>query len=452
MNSALEIHDILEREDVAPASFPTPPAPSANSFPAPKKRVSAFKAQRQGKPNPLTAPAPAPIPPKPPVQYGPERPEVVEKRSIDEENKAVLDSMSPEEIAQAQQELFSDLNPTFIQRLLRRANLDDAKPDTSAFDPNPASKAQETEPAPTAKLATAKPPKVTVEDVAEDEDTPTPASPPTTKSSLKPSTTASSSSSSEKKPKKIVTFDEDAPPPVPPSTLFPAAAPPPPPSSDSHNHNHDDHPNLHFPSPPRVPDLDPNDPDFLESMHKKFFPTLPADPSKLAWMAPLPTPNSTADRESPYYPGQDSLPISALRFDFRGQLLPPKTSRKIPVTKGLHHHGEAPEAAGYTIPELARLARSAVPSQRCLAYQTLGRMLYRLGRGDWGQGVGGRGGDEDDLAFGLWRCFQEGRILESLEEEVSKPEGTGHLSCRNYATEALWLFEKGGWREKWRGM
>jgi hypothetical protein len=126
-------------------------------------------------------------------------------------------------------------------------------------------------------------------------------------------------------------------------------------------------------------------------------------------------------------------------------------SRTIPVTKGLHHHGEAPEAAGYTIPELAWLARSSMPSQRCLAYQTLGRMLYRLGRGDWGTGEGGRNGEEDDLAFALWRCFQQGRVLESLEAEASLPEGKGHLSCKTYAIEALWLFEKGGWRERWKG-
>jgi hypothetical protein len=59
---------------------------------------------------------------------------------------------------------------------------------------------------------------------------------------------------------------------------------------------------------------------------------------------------------------------------------------------------------------------------------------------------------EDDLGFALWRCFKEGRVLESLEEEAGQPEGRGHLSCKAYATEALWLFEKGGWKEKWRGL
>jgi hypothetical protein len=124
----------------------------------------------------------------------------------------------------------------------------------------------------------------------------------------------------------------------------------------------------------------------------------------------------------------------------------------MPVSKGLHHHGEAPEAAGYTIPELARLARSAVPGQRCVAFQALGRILYRLGKGEWGVGEGGRVGDEDDLAFGLWRLFRQGRVLETLEAAAGVEEGVGHRGARAYAIEALWLFEKGGWKEKWRGM
>ena len=60
------------------------------------------------------------------------------------------------------------------------------------------------------------------------------------------------------------------------------------------------------------------------------------------------------------------------------------------MTAGLHHHGAAPEDAGYTIGELAHLARSTVPAQRCVAFQTLGRVLYRLGRGEFGGR--GRGG------------------------------------------------------------
>ncbi|KAK4042988.1 RPAP1-like protein [Parachaetomium inaequale] len=440
MDVTLGILDIKEREvgDIAPPTFPSP-APSTTGFPAHKKRVSAFKQQRQGK-SATASPAPpsANRPPIPSRQNDAPRRDakVDERRGIDQENKAVLDSMSPEEIAEAQKELYNGMDPRFIQMLLRRANLDEPT-GPSPFDVAPPESSQDTAPPPPAK-----PRHVTVEDAPEELPEADPNPPPKRNNS---------------KPKKTVTFDEDAPPPVPPPNLFPVTSTarpktaPTKPTPDG-NPSADAPHNTHFPPPPAVPDLDPSDPDFLETMHKKFFPNLPADPSKLAWMAPLPTPHSAADRESPYYPGQDSLPVSALRFDFTGALLPPRVSRQIPVSKGLHHHGEAPEAAGYTIPELARLARSSVAPQRCLAYQTLGRMLYRLGKGEWGVGAGGRGGEEDDLAFALWRCFKEGRVLESMEEEAGLPEGKGHRSSKAYATEALWLFEKGGWKERWRGM
>jgi RNA polymerase II-associated protein 1 len=199
-------------------------------------------------------------------------------------------------------------------------------------------------------------------------------------------------------------------------------------------------PSVHFPSAPAAPELDPSDPDFLESLHAKYFPSLPADPSKLAWMAPIPTHGSVADQDSPYYPNHESLPASALRFDFRGGLLPPRIARAIPATKGLHHHGEAPEAAGYTVPELARLARSAFPAQRCVAFQTLGRLLYRLGRGEWG-------GQDGEISKGLWRCVEEGKVIETLEAAAAA-EG-GHQGSRTYAVEAVWLWQKGG-GQRWK--
>jgi RNA polymerase II-associated protein 1 len=104
------------------------------------------------------------------------------------------------------------------------------------------------------------------------------------------------------------------------------------------------------------------------------------------------------------------------------------------VTKGLHHHGDAPEAAGYTIPELARLARSAFPAQRCVAFQTLGRILYRLGKGEWGA-------EGSDMATGLWRCVAEGRVLEGLQEAAERER---HLSAKSYAIEAVWNWQQGG--------
>jgi hypothetical protein len=199
----------------------------------------------------------------------------------------------------------------------------------------------------------------------------------------------------------------------------------------------------HFPKA-EYDELDPTDPDFLQTLHTKYFPDLPADPAKLAWMAPIPSEDSAADRDSPYHPGQASLPASALRFDFKGQLVPPRLSRNIPVTAGLHHHGLAPEAAGYTVEELSILARSAVPAQRCIAFQTLGRILYRLGRGEWGAGF------RDPITIGVWTSVKQGRVLDTLTDAAGQEDG--HRSSQAFALEALWLFEKGGWKEKLPGI
>lgn len=318
--------------------------------------------------------------------------------------------MSPEEIEEERQEILNKLDPRLVQMLLRRANIDE-QTSPSPFDEPPEASEDNAEPA-------------------------RPEEPPVAAATEETATTPT-----DARPKKSVRFEEDAPPPEPPSDLFEAASKPPPTTSNADGFA----PNsTHFPQPKPLPDLDPSDPNFLETLHSKYFPNLPADPSKLAWMAPIPTPDSVADRESPYYPGQDSLPISALRFDFKGQLLAPSTSRTIPVTQGLHHHGQAPEAAGYTIAELGILARSSVPAQRCIAFQTLGRILYKLGQGVWGGGQG-------DLAKGIWRTTQEGRVMDSLLEAAEVPEGQGHRGVRAYAIEALWLFEKGGWKEKFQG-
>jgi hypothetical protein len=427
MNASQLILDIKEK-DVEPPKFPSVSSGSTG-FPQPKKR-SRFKEQAK-------AQAASVSPDVKPPASNPTASSFVasssagfsaeERRRIDQENNARIASMSAEEIAEAQQELLSGMDPSILQMFLRRANLDEPS------GPSPFDQASQ---APAASSQAGEP----LKDDKTQDDLRSP------ESSLPSDTPASSENPREKRSKRV-TFDEDAAPVKPdPQRFFamssePVAGP----AGDAPQ-------TTHFPSAPAPPDLDPSDPDFLANLHAKYFPNLPADPAKLAWMAPIPTEESPADRDSPYHPSQSSLPVSALRFDFRGRLLPPRVSRSVPMSAGLHHHAEAPEAAGYTIPELARLARSAVPAQRCLAFQTLGRVLYRLGRGEWGRGAGGRVGEEDDLAFGLWRLFRQGRVIESLEDAASVDEGAGHRSVRAYAIEALWLLEKGGWKERWRGL
>lgn len=449
MDPTLLINDIKEKETKTPQAPVFPEIKSSTSgFPEHKKRtkISAFKQRRQGIPQPETKPSSvfttasnAPLSDKSNVvsrSGGPSTGLVgqenmsEEKRSIDRENNDRLASMSAREIEDARQQLFNGLDPKILEMLLRRPTLDE-KQGPSPF--NEPSTSQKTQP----------PPEIRIEDTSKK------IAPDEAKSEAKAeakaseNTTASStidqevqptldSISKEKSPSSI----DDAAPPVPPTEHVIA----------------NDAPSTHFPAPPVPQDVDPSDPNFLSLLHEKYFPNLPADPAKLAWMAPVPSPNSPADYDSPYHPSQSSIPISQLRFDFRGKLLPPRISRAIPVNKGLHHHGEAPEAAGYTITELARFCRSAVPGQRCIAYQTLGRIMFRLGQGEFGR---------DDMAKGIWASMAEGKAMESLYEEAgmdpdagSNQEGNGrgrgHRSAYAYAVEAIWLYEKGGWREKLR--
>lgn len=138
-------------------------------------------------------------------------------------------------------------------------------------------------------------------------------------------------------------------------------------------------------------------------------------------------------------------------------MLPPSTSLELPTSLGLHHHADDPEAAGYTISELSILSRSTVPAQRCVAWQVLGRILFRLGSGEFGA-------DGADLVDGLWKVIErEGVVTRMLEEAEGGPqhteqagdsEGTEnaavrsnigrHASAKAWAVEGIWLWQKGG--------
>ncbi|CAK7210305.1 hypothetical protein SBRCBS47491_000731 [Sporothrix bragantina] len=482
MDGSLRVLDIQEKEvgAVKAPSFPAPRS-TASGFPEPKKRArfaSAFKQQRQAAEAAAAAggipvvgaaetkkptfgpPPPSSSQPSQPSSSSTPRPQPStkfdEKASIDRENRDMLNSMAPDEIAEARQELMSNLDPALLQILLRRANLDDASNARLPGEGQEQEQEQKSAPA-------APPPEIQIEDGEKSEEVVKEPTKPK-KSVLFASVEDAEDKDAKPQPRKTgdeALFADDSRTVPSADDLAPISSPNKTAHGHGHDHDHDHdhdpdhaHSSMHFPKAPAVPDLDPDDPDFLQNLHTKYFPNLPADPARLAWMAPLPSADSPADRESPYYPGQESLAVSQLRFDFRGRLIPPRKSREIPVTKGLHHHGVAPEAAGYTIGELARLARSAVPSQRCVAFQLLGRLLYRLGRGEFG---GGNGIDEPttdprvQLAQGIWRSLSEGRVLETLREAASVEEGQGHRGSRAYAIEAIWLYEKGGWKERWTG-
>ncbi|RKF60671.1 RNA polymerase II-associated protein RBA50 [Erysiphe neolycopersici] len=398
------VRDIKEKTLTKNATAPTPKS-NESGFPKHKSRIGAskFKQRRKGVNDNATSIVN-------PLQGASSETNitssfsVVERQRIDEENRQRLSLMTSDEIEEERKDILSQLDSSLIEKLLKRANLDEARGDTGVEKP-----IEQTEHSKTDKITER------AQVHIEPDQLPTGISAP--------------QSNGKHIPVRSVRFAEDEQEPKSLVGLQPACIPPVPGL---------EHLNIHFPSAPSPPDLDPSDPSFLENLHAKYFPNLSADPSKLAWMAPLPTPGSTSDQMSTYYPAQSGIPASALRFNFRGGILPPRIARAVPVTKGLHHHGEAPEAAGYTIPELAHLSRSAYPAQRCIAYQTLGRLLYRLGRGEWG-------GINSEISRGLWGCVEKDKVL-SILKSASTVEG-GHQGCKAYAIEAIWLWQKGGGTE-----
>lgn len=409
------VGNIKERTASSDAKPPAPPRfkSSATGFPTHKTRTgpSKFKQRRENQVQDVSQPkrhADPSIASPPPSQLGSSNGNgstanvhAVDGPSIDQENKQRLAQMSDEEIEEAKKELVGGLSSSLIERLLRKANIDEGRND-SRGEMHP----ERDEASPPSKTSAKR---VTFEEPEAEE------RPPSTINPAKQTPALSS--------------DPDALPLHPPPDLQPASQTPLPPP-----------PNMHFPRPPEPPDLDPSDPNFLSALHSNYFPSLPSEPSTMAWMTPI---DSKIEKASVYSATQESFTPSSLRFDFRGHLLPPRLSAQIPQSKGLHHHAHAPSSAGYTIPELAHLARSAYPSQRCIAYQTLGRVLYRLGRGDFGA-------EEEDLCEGLWGLMDQGRVVEGMVAAAAKGEEAGNRSVWVTATEACWLWRNGGGR-KWRG-
>jgi RNA polymerase II-associated protein 1 len=389
------IGEIKERD---PAAAPAPPKLKASrtGFPEHTKRThfSAFRKQkaRQHDSPPLLSPQHADSSQTLPRDSQPTDQaiahqlgrkhgydfETQEKAKISDENNRRIAAMSDEEIDNARAELMANLNPALIERLLKRANIDDDNPVKS------------------------RPPEGQVRDDGHGE----PALTEAQEEHGMQNQTLATSGEAEGQPRSNPQQD------IPPTH------------------------SIHFPVPPRpassfVP-LNPNSPAFLADLKTHYFPDTPHDPSSLSW---LQDPTTEENEESPYNPTRDNYSTAQLRFSFTGTIIPPAESLEISVDKGLHHHGLAPSSAGYTIPELAILSRSTLPNQRCMAYQVMGRILFRLGRGDFGP----RG---SELQEGLWSVVEKERVIEIMMSEANRVGR--HVSAKTYATEALWLWRRGG--------
>ncbi|XP_061173807.1 RNA polymerase II-associated protein 1-like [Saccostrea echinata] len=90
---------------------------------------------------------------------------------------------------------------------------------------------------------------------------------------------------------------------------------------------------------------------------------------KLSWLKDLPPPSTDHNKTG-----------TTARFDFEGNLV--TVDEGIDVKFGLHHHGDEPERAGYSLEELFLLCRSTNIQQRILSLKTLGNILVKTRNGD----------------------------------------------------------------------
>ncbi|XP_039641751.1 RNA polymerase II-associated protein 1 [Perca fluviatilis] len=121
--------------------------------------------------------------------------------------------------------------------------------------------------------------------------------------------------------------------------------------------------------PPQPPAAVTED-DLLLKPQKEWVHMDKLEPEKLEWMRDLPSPRRKGTKKA-----------MQARFDFAGSLIPP--TEDLPTHLGLHHHGEEPERAGYSLQELFLLSRSQLIQQRSLALSTLANILSKARSGEY---------------------------------------------------------------------
>ena len=103
---------------------------------------------------------------------------------------------------------------------------------------------------------------------------------------------------------------------------------------------------------------------------------------KMEWMTEAPEEAVPADAGDGRRTAEEALEAATrklgmhdVRFDLDGAWIDQSRASAIDVRQGLHHHGDAPAAPGYTLAELSHLCRSTVAAQRAQALVTLAGVL-----------------------------------------------------------------------------
>ncbi|KAJ2973389.1 hypothetical protein NUW58_g8949 [Xylaria curta] len=273
MASSLFILDVKEKE-TAEAKAPSFPQikSSTSGFPEHKKRnkVSAFRQKRQATQTEDQKPKVFLSSNGQPLSSPGQSSKANEKSSIDRENRQKLASMSPQEIEQARQDLFSGLDPSILEMLIKRANLDDGA-NTSDFDqPQPTPENDNTATVPEVQIEDTSI-KTTPSDSPEKGSTALNTASVNSITSVRPQPYVSeeaeerdSSPNQTADPENHIRVDDDSAPTVPPTEHIIDPS-----SSEIES--------AHWPRAPQPADLDPSDPNFLQNLHEKYFPSLPAD-------------------------------------------------------------------------------------------------------------------------------------------------------------------------------
>uniref|UniRef100_A0A673Z5I3 RNA polymerase II associated protein 1 n=1 Tax=Salmo trutta TaxID=8032 RepID=A0A673Z5I3_SALTR len=126
----------------------------------------------------------------------------------------------------------------------------------------------------------------------------------------------------------------------------------------------------------KKPEQNPLEEDLPVKPQKEWVHMDKLEPEKLEWIRDLPAPRRKGTKQA-----------MQARFDFAGTLIPP--TEDLPTHLGLHHHGEEPELAGYSLQELFLLSRSQVIQQRSLALNTLAHILTKARAGEFAAALRG---------------------------------------------------------------
>ncbi|PWA01472.1 hypothetical protein BB558_002443 [Smittium angustum] len=192
-----------------------------------------------------------------------------------------------------------------------------------------------------------------------------------------------------------------------------------------------------------LPELDDNDTEFYKKLKKVYFENEVPEVDKLKWITSFAKAKSPSERVLENIKAQSDRaarvvrdivtgksaslmddPTAHLRFDFEGTIV--DVLDDIPTHKGLHHHGDDPDNAGYTIPEILHLMRSTVAGQRVIAIKLMGRILYNLNVGKYNK--------TDSLAIYMCWLDWEGELyfVPLLKDS--------HLTVKLEAIKACWTW------------